>query len=143
MINLATIKALFGSAKLWALLAAAAVVGIALWSAYSSLKESIRLEIHAAIDEKEIQFNGDVSVVNSDILTMNDADLAKLRDANSQNMTSLMRKLLELEKQVREGSLTEEDRRNLASVARYQSVLITFCSAEADPAKCLKQLGVQ
>lgn len=142
VIPLTAVSAFFKSWKLWVSIAGIIIVTLACWNAYVSLKESIRADIYSAIDAKKDSFKSETQVIHNNMITQNDEELDKLRQSDAKNADKLYRKLLDLEQQVKKGSITEPERREIASLIRYKDLIIRYCQGQSDENNCLLKLGV-
>lgn len=136
------ILAMFKGWKLWALLAAV----LALWyignKAYAALENRIETRIEAEIAKRAEEFKNQAVQITTEVVTVRDTEAENILKTQAKTIDSLNRQLKKLEKDLANGLITVEERREQASVARYETLAATFCNAQRDVLECEKYMGV-
>ena len=139
---LTPIRAFLKSWKFMALIGVTIAISLSLTWAYTTLKENITLTIQNEFAQKKIEFKTEATTINNTTLVDNAEIIDEIRKEQRKQTTALNEKLAALQKQMSEGMITEEQRREQASIARYVSVIFSYCNKLPDPDGCRKELEV-
>lgn len=132
----------FKNFKTWIGIGAILAILAAIWWGYATLKDNIRLEIENQIIAKAASFKQESGEIAGATINDNKEAIDGIRKEQRENISSLNSKLASLERKLKEGLITEAQRREQASIARYTSIIFAYCSKQPLADECRKQLEV-